>query len=257
MPTRKQTESKPPDLAPERALREFETQLATLMNFKGRNYFDVRQEFEEWQHYTKTLIEKTFGNASSNLSGFYRVLQRGDFNIMGIPSPVQQRNFQRFVEGYEPLLNSMIREIRLKLPENEVKGAYEPGQEFEVYRDLKKLIDSAKGEIFLIDNYLDRELFELYVDKVAAGIQIRLLTGKVSSDVETVAKKYVAGHKAFHLHVTRDVHVRILFVDNRCWVIGQSIKDAAKRKPTYIIEVSEPEHRSIYEPIWNASTPVV
>ena len=40
-------------------------------------------------------------------------------------------------------------------PENEVKAAYEPSHEFEVYRDLKKLIDSATGEIFLIDNYLD------------------------------------------------------------------------------------------------------
>jgi hypothetical protein len=48
-----------------------------------------------------------------------------------------------------------------------------------------------------------------------------------------------------------------LFVDHRCWVIGQSIKDAAKKKPTYIIEVAEAEQRSIYEPIWKSATALI
>jgi hypothetical protein len=177
----KRKEGKAPDLPPERALPEFERQLAALQNFKDRNAIEARSHFEEWRHYTQILIEKTFGDQSSNLSAFYRVLQRGEHNIMGIPPYVQQRNLERFVEGYELLLNSIIKELRLMMPEAEIKGAYEPGQEFEIYRDLKKLIQSAKGEILLIDNYVDRELFELYVDGVDHSVLIRLLTANISA----------------------------------------------------------------------------
>lgn len=49
-----------------------------------------------------------------------------------------------------------------------------------------------------------------------------------------------------------------MFADDRCWVIGQSIKDAAKKKPTYIVEHSGPvAMRGIYEPLWTGATVVV
>jgi hypothetical protein len=39
------------------------------------------------------------------------------------------------------------------------------------------------------------------------------------------------------------------------WLSGQSLKDAAKKKPTYIVEHDEPLMRVIYEDIWaKAST---
>ena len=41
------------------------------------------------------------------------------------------------------------------------------------------------------------------------------------------------------------------------WVIGQSIKDAAKKKPTYIIQHDEPLMRNIYEDIWNKATVLI
>jgi hypothetical protein len=49
----------------------------------------------------------------------------------------------------------------------------------------------------------------------------------------------------------------VLFADNRVWVCGQSLKDAAKKKPTYIIEHDEPLMRRIYEELWVNATPVV
>jgi hypothetical protein len=40
-------------------------------------------------------------------------------------------------------------------------------------------------------------------------------------------------------------------------VDGQSIKDAAKKKPTYIIEQDGTLVRPIYENIWNGATVVI
>ena len=52
------------------------------------------------------------------------------------------------------------------------------------------------------------------------------------------------------------MHDRVLFVDQRGWVIGQSIKDAAAKKPTYLIELNEPSLTAdgeIHNRIWAAA----
>jgi hypothetical protein len=50
---------------------------------------------------------------------------------------------------------------------------------------------------------------------------------------------------------------RVAFPDDRCFVIGSSIKDAAVKRPTYIVEHSGGAMREIYEKEWAGATPVV
>ena len=38
----------------------------------------------------------------------------------------------------------------------------------------------------------------------------------------------------------------MLFADGRVWLCGQSLKDAARKKPTYVVEHDEPLMRRIY-----------
>jgi hypothetical protein len=46
-----------------------------------------------------------------------------------------------------------------------------------------------------------------------------------------------------------------IFIDGyACWIIGQSVKDAAKAKPTYLVPVPPdvaPEKLNNYEEIWS------
>jgi hypothetical protein len=46
------------------------------------------------------------------------------------------------------------------------------------------------------------------------------------------------------------IHDRVLFVDNRVWLSGQSFKDAARKTPAYIVEHNESLMRPPYEQIW-------
>jgi len=68
----------------------------------------------------------------------------------------------------------------------------------------------------------------------------------------TLAQKYVSGGN-FALRNSNSIHDRVLFADNRVWVIGQSLKDAARKKPTYMVEHDEPLMRGLYESIWQAA----
>ena len=56
------------------------------------------------------------------------------------------------------------------------------------------------------------------------------------------------------------MHDRHVFADSRGWIIGQSIKDAARKKPTYMVEISTSAvaaMQAIYEGIWSRATTVV
>jgi hypothetical protein len=69
-----------------------------------------------------------------------------------------------------------------------------------------------------------------------------------------------AKSRRLELRSSADVHDRAVFLDQRGWVIGQSIKDAARKKPTYMIELDEPllnAVRNIYNGIWAVAAVVI
>ena len=84
-----------------------------------------------------------------------------------------------------------------------------------------------------------------------------MLTDQAKGNLAAVAQKYAARGN-FELRNSQDLHDRVVFVDGRCWVIGQSIKDAARKKPTYMIEHENPGRmQPIYENVWNQAATVV
>jgi hypothetical protein len=129
---------------------------------------------------------------------------------------------------------------------------YEPGQEYDFYRDLSSLIEGATRDVFIIDAYLGEKVFNLYVDKVPASVTARILFNNIRGNVEAVARMYARG-RPLELRSSADVHDRMLFIDQRGWVSGHSIKDAAGKKPTYLIEIDEPllnAARDIHNRVW-------
>ncbi len=153
----------------------------------------------------------------------------------------------------------MIKELEMSLPDAEIKGVYEAGDQYTFYRDLSSLIQTATKEVFIVDAYLDEEVFNLYVGKVPAGVIVRMLTNKIAANVATVARMY-AQSRPLELRSSSDIHDRAAFFDQRGWVTGQSIKDAARKKPTYMIELDNPlltASKDIHNRIWAAATPII
>jgi phosphatidylserine/phosphatidylglycerophosphate/cardiolipin synthase-like enzyme len=143
------------------------------------------------------------------------------------------------------------------VPDKEIKGAYGPGDDYEFYRDLKTIVQTANASLFIIDNYLDEQLFDLYMEKAASGVDIRILTDRLRGAVQVIAEKF-SKRGSFELRTSGGTHDRHVFLDDRGWVIGQSIKDAAQRKPTYIVELNDvAAFLNIYNTIWSTATLIV
>jgi hypothetical protein len=260
MATRKATIQKEPTLAPDRALRGLTQQLQSLQSLKGRQYGEAASDETEWMHLTLNIIEGAFGNPSSERNRFSMAKAAGEHSFTVDLGPRQRQiNFELRLQQQEALLKALISALRLQLPEEEIKGVYESGDEYAFYRDLSSIIRGAKREVIIVDAYLDEQVFNLYVSKVPNGVPVRMLTNNLGTNVEAVARMY-AKNTPLQLRSSAGIHDRAVFLDQRGWVIGQSIKDAARKKPTYMIEVQEPvltASRDAYERIWAAAKAVI
>lgn len=131
----------------------------------------------------------------------------------------------------------------------EIKGYYDVGEEYEFYCDVKEILALAKTEVFVIDPYLSNEIFKLYANGISRSVILRILSERVPASTAAIAAKY-ASEGDLALCTTSLIHDRLILIDGRAWVIGQSIKDAAKKKPTDIVEQSTQHIRPAYEHIW-------
>ncbi|MGH7814626.1 MAG: hypothetical protein ACREQI_11580 [Candidatus Binataceae bacterium] len=250
---------KGPTVAPDRALKALTQQLDKLQKLKNRKYEEAAAEETEWNHVTQSIIEAAFGDPSPSLSNFHMANAAGEHNVMGISPHQRQINFVLRVREQDALLRGLISALRLRLPEEEVKGVYEPGEEYAFYRDLSSLILAATQEIFIVDAYLDERVFNLYVEKVPSSATVRILSNRIGANVETVARMY-AKNRPLELRSSSDVHDRAIFLDQRGWVSGQSLKDAAKSKPTYLVELNAPlldAAREVHNRLWAAAIVVI
>jgi len=179
-------------------------------------------------------------------------------------------SFMKFMaeiqEIYEGMVNvdRMLIDAGIELPWSNIKHApivydkrekvYEKGQVYDFYKDIKDITQLAKNEVFLVDAYPDEEVLDLYLEKVPTGIRIRILTNAPKGKFVTVAQKFkVKPGVNFEVRSSSDCHDRFFFIDGECWVMGQSLKDAAK-KPTYLIKVeSSALFKKVFDDLWSHS----
>jgi hypothetical protein len=242
----------------QKSLRALEKQLLELEELKGKRYTEAGQKEDEWTQITEMVFEHSFSSASPNQRNFNFAKNKGTYRIGGMSSMILQSNFDQRVAAFETCVKSAIAGIRLSIPEAQVQGHYDGGDPYAFYKDLKSLVRAATREVFLIDPYLDVQLFDLYVNDIPPAVNIRILSNNVKSQVTTVSQLFSKGRTNFELRSDTTLHDRILFVDDRCWAIGQSVKDAAVKKPTYIVELTATaQTAAIYQPIWNVATSII
>lgn len=262
MPTRRtQPAETPPDFSTEKAHSVLSAQLAKLQELNTKDYRQGGGAAEdEWFDLTAKLVMRSFGSGSLNYSNFRRCRSAGEYYSQpfggGEDYALAQRNFKTRLQAYEGALRSCLAELELDLPEAAIKGVYQPGEEYEFYRDIKACLAFAKKDVLVIDPYLNTEIFDVYANAIPRTVSFRLLSANIPADVKILAQKYATGGN-LALRTSASIHDRVLFADDRVWVSGQSLKDAAKKKPTYIVEHDEPLMRSLYESIWQSASVII
>jgi len=158
-------------------------------------------------------------------------------------------------------ISKVIHELEIKYPPSERKQVYAPGEAYDFYNDFKAVVLSAKAHVFLIDPYVNEEVFDLYIKKLPKEVACKVLLGNTNNNLKTVIQKlHSSPNHNVDVKTSKGMHDRVVFIDDSaCWLIGQSIKDAAKKKPTYFVELPEElvhEKLSYYSSLWSGANSV-
>ena len=118
-----------------------------------------------------------------------------------------------------------------------------------------------ENSIFIVDPWLDHTVFDHYLTSRKPNVSVRLLLNKNANKVKPVADKYIEQFgPVLEVRRSTTIHDRVIFIDSFvCWVVGQSLKDAAKAKPTYLVQLAPDvvaDKLQVYDNIWNKGKPI-
>ena len=139
--------------------------------------------------------------------------------------------------------------------------SFAAGDVYDFFKELNRVIESAEESIFIVDPYLDHTVFDHYLNSRKKNVKVRLLLNKYVIDVTAASKKYIQQHgDVLEVRSSSKIHDRVIFIDGYvCWVVGQSLKDAAKAKPTYLAPLAPDvvsDKLAGYEAIWNEANTI-
>ena len=174
-----------------------------------------------------------------------------------LPMDIMQANSVGTIFG---VLHRAIADLELQVPKKE-QVAFAAGEVYDFFRELNQVIESAEVSIFVVDPYLDHTVFDHYLNSRKKNVRVRLLLNKNANDVKAASEKYIQQHgNVLELRRSPKIHDRVIFIDGFvCWVVGQSLKDAAKAKPTYLAPLPPDvvsDKLSHYESIWNEANAI-
>ena len=109
------------------------------------------------------------------------------------------------------------------------QGVFVQGQIYDAYTKFQELIQNAKKEIILIDNYIDLTVLDQLTAK-NAGVAVIIYTQPKTPIRKLDVAKFNAQYPTLTIKYTNTMHDRFLIIDNaEIYHIGASLKDLGKK----------------------------
>lgn len=137
----------------------------------------------------------------------------------------------------------------------------ETGRVFDYFDEVRRMIESAKIDLFFVDAYIDAEFVSRYLPHITADTRIRILAREKLSSLRAAVAAYVIQTPCeIEIRAAAGFHDRYVFVDGlACYQSGASFKDGAKKAPTTLTQVTDAFTvvQATYEQLWAQATVVV
>jgi hypothetical protein len=137
----------------------------------------------------------------------------------------EQRDFHKEMESrlekLRPLLHGPSAPIEISVSDD---------KPFTAKSEIRDLVAKAEGPVFLVDAYVGISTLDCFRE---VPHPIRILTGQHKQSVEpgfeAALKDLRSEGRAVEIRRHSKLHDRYLIFNDRCWLIGSSIKDAGKK----------------------------
>jgi hypothetical protein len=141
-----------------------------------------------------------------------------------------------------------------------VSASFNTGQPFDIFDELRKVIETAQWDILCVDRYMGADFVSLYLPHIPQGVTTRLLTRDKVPQLTSALGAYKQQHSlSVEVRTSQGFHGRFLSVDGaRSFTVDASFKDAAKSAPAALIELTDTAATSLaqYENLWASGTKV-
>ena len=215
-------------------------------------------DFEEYTPGSRTHQE-WLGKADA-LLGRWNPIERVTFRMSVTQLVVRgvKRNFH--LGQILTVLHRAEADLALDVPATS-QAVFGPGAVYDFLKAIREILAGARTSVLIVDPYLDEQIFDVYLSAVVKGVDVRLLIRKYAAALEPTIQRFVSQSGiSVNARVSNQLHDRVIFVDSMsCWVVGQSIKDAAKKSPTYVAPLGADAIKlklDAYEGVWAASRPL-
>lgn len=155
------------------------------------------------------------------------------------------------------LLHEARHEIRLD-EVGPLSISIDRGSVLDYFEEVRKLMTTARSELFFVDPFLDAEFISRYLPHIPSGVKVRLMGKKGMAALKPAVD--LAGQQLslnIELRSASTLHDRFLFIDGlRGFSSGASFKDGARLAPTIFTEITDAlvGIRTTYEQLWSTAT---
>lgn len=204
------------------------------------------------------------GRASAAMSNWDSI--RSTVHFEPVLQNYSRISAQRMNGSFDPTRKSLL--VQLHQAESDLRlrtsgplsVGIETGRVFEYFDEVRKLVESAKMDLFFIDPYIDAEFVSRYLPHVPSGTAVRILAREKISTLKPAVSAFVTQSGcSVTIRTATGFHDRYLLVDGAaCYQSGASFKDGAKKAPTTLTQIADAFKgvQATYEDLWSQANPV-
>jgi hypothetical protein len=118
---------------------------------------------------------------------------------------------------------------------------------------LRNILAEAKAHVLIVDSWVDETIFDNALDVIPKSTTIKLIYAQARGTFDSRAKRFSTEYPGFGYRRYKALHDRFMAVDDKGYVLGPSIKDAASNSPALIVELDAKEQRllrSFFDDLW-------
>jgi hypothetical protein len=138
-----------------------------------------------------------------------------------------------FHQGMWPRIKPLLEFLKAGTVSTEV--TVKPSNPFSAKAEVRELLTIAKTPITIVDAYVGLGTLDCLRE---ASQPIGLLTGAndpaIEKDFERHLKEFAAEGRTIDVRRHGKLHDRYIILNDRCWIVGSSLKDAGKKTFTMI-----------------------
>lgn len=119
---------------------------------------------------------------------------------------------------------------------------------------LRTTFAAAKDQVLIADSWVDETIFDNALDVIPKTANVKLMYSHNVNKFDQRSKRFAQQYPKFSSKRFKALHDRFIIVDDKGFIIGPSIKDAASNSPALVVLLGSKEKNllhTFFNELWN------